>query len=113
MADPETPPAISNRLLAALAPETLTRLLPNLHTVSLPLRKTLESPGGPIETVYFVERGIISVVVNHKDGAQSEVGIVGREGMIGAPLAVGVGTCFAETYVQVEASALAMGAGEF
>lgn len=45
--------------------------------------------------------------------AQVEVGIVGREGMVGLPLALGVETTFEEAVVQVDGTALQIGASAF
>jgi CRP-like cAMP-binding protein len=106
MAQP--PQAVRNRLLAALPPAILAQLLPQLLPVALPVRKTLFLAGGQVDAVYFVESGWISMVAQLEDGSQAEVGLIGREGMAGTPLIVGVGTAFAETYVQAEGSALQM-----
>jgi CRP-like cAMP-binding protein len=81
--------------------------------VALPVRKSLFLAGGQIDAVYFPESGWVSMVAQLEDGSQAEVGLVGREGIVGAPLVVGVGTAFAETYVQASGSALQMDARTF
>ena len=48
-----------------------------------------------------------------EDGTQAEVGLVGREGMVGLPLIVGIDTGFEEAFVQAKGSALQMEAGVF
>ena len=106
-------PAAHNQLLAALPSTVLERLLPNLCRVVLPLRQVLYHPDVPIEAAYFPESGMISLVVNMNDGMQAEVGVMGREGMVGGPLLLGVDTSFAEAVVQVPGAALRMGAREF
>lgn len=107
-------PAVAhNQLLAALPSAVLERLLPNLHRVGLPLRQGLYHPDVPIEAAYFPESGMISLVANMDDGMQAEVGVIGREGMLGVPLLLGVETSFAEAMVQVPGTALRMGAREF
>ena len=78
-----------------------------------PVRQGLLSPGAPIEAIFFVESGWVSMVAQLEDGSQAEVGLIGREGMVGMPLVVGVETAFAETYVQADASALQMEARAF
>jgi CRP-like cAMP-binding protein len=100
-------------LLAALPPENLTGLLPKLRAVSLPLKKTLVVPHERIEAVYFIESGWASVVAHLDNGTQAEVGLIGREGMVGLPLIAGVDTGFAETYIQADATALQMEATAF
>ena len=91
----------------------LRRLLPNLGRVSLSLRQGLYHPDVPIEAVYFPETGMISLVANMDDGMQAEVGVVGREGLLGVPLLQGVDTSFVEAMVQLPGTALRMGAREF
>ena len=104
---------VRNRLLAALPPDVLAQLLPNLHRVGPPLRKTLAVPAKLIEAVYFVESGWVSMVTHLDEGTQAEVGLIGREGMVGQSLATGVDTAFAEAYVQGAGEALQMEAGAF
>jgi len=106
MALSHQPSAVRNRLLAALPPDVLAQFLPKLHPISLPLRKVLNSPGEPIEAVYFVESGWVSMVTHLDEGAQAEVGLIGHEGFVGASLVTGIDTAFAEAYVQAPGEAL-------
>jgi CRP-like cAMP-binding protein len=109
-----TPPvAVKNQLLAALPPEVLSRLLPRMRSFSLTLRECLIAPDVPIEAVYFVESGWVSLVATLDDGSQAEVGLIGREGMVGLPLITGIDTAFVEAFVQGNGSALQMEAGAF
>ena len=95
-----------NALLAALPPDALQRLLPRLTPVRLQLRHILYHANGPIDAAYFVTAGMVSMVTNLEDGMQAEVGIVGREGMLGMSLVAGVQTSFVETMVQLDGAAL-------
>jgi CRP-like cAMP-binding protein len=106
-------PVVRNRLLLALPRDNLAQLLPKLHAVSLPLRKNLLVPQGRIEAVYFIESGWASVVAQLNDGTQAEIGLIGREGMVGLPLIGGVETAFAETYMQAGGTGLQMEATAF
>src|SRR3954469_2126354 len=105
--------AVRNQLLAALPPEVLHRLLPRMRSFSLRVREGLIRPEVPIETVWFVESGWVSLVATLEDGSQAEVGLIGREGMVGLPLITGVDTAFVEAFVQADGSALQMDAGTF
>ncbi|SHI99286.1 cAMP-binding domain of CRP or a regulatory subunit of cAMP-dependent protein kinases [Roseomonas rosea] len=105
--------SIRNRLLKALPPESLDRILPKLVPVELPLRKQLYQPDRPIEAAYFPEEGIISMVSVLDEGMQAEVGMAGREGMLGTPLLAGVETSFVESMVQLGGSGLRMEAHAF
>jgi CRP-like cAMP-binding protein len=104
---------ISNHLLAALPADVMSRLLPRMRRRSLALRDSLMTPDAPVEAVYFVESGWVSLVTALEDGTQAEVGLVGREGMVGLPLVTGVDSAFVEGFVQAEGSALRMEAGVF
>ena len=59
-------------------------------------------PDTPIEAVYFVESGWVSLVATLDDGTQAEVGLIGREGMVGLPLITGIDTAFVEAFVQAD-----------
>jgi CRP-like cAMP-binding protein len=99
-----------NRLLAALPVEELDRLSPDLHPVSWSMQQTLYEVGGPIEHVYFVEQGLACIVVIMADGATSEVGMIGFEGMVGASVLLGAETAAQHAIVQSPGTALRMNA---
>src|SRR4051812_5292310 len=114
MAGPSSHPILpSNGLLAALPADVLAHLLPKFSHVSLSHRQTLYVPEQPIEAVFFFESGMASLVSQLDDGVQAEVGIIGREGMLGTPLLHGVETSFPEAFIQISGTALRMGATAF
>jgi CRP-like cAMP-binding protein len=113
VAQPPSSSAVQNRLLSALPPENLAQLLPKLRAVSLPLKKTLLVPQGRIEAVHFIESGWASIVAQLNDGTQAEIGLIGREGIVGIPLIFGVETAFADTYMQAAGTGLQMDATAF
>jgi CRP-like cAMP-binding protein len=90
-----------NHLLAALSLDDFMSLQPHLEPTELKLRDTLVKPNQPIENVYFLEKGIASIINNSHDG-RIEVGIVGREGMTGAPVLLGVDRTPLECFIQVD-----------
>ena len=102
-----------NRLLAALPPESLVRLWPQLEAVELPLRKVLSAPGEPITTVYFPETGYVSMLAYLEKGDAIEVGVVGNEGVVGLPVLLGDNTDDCEAMVQNPGTALRMDAAAF
>jgi CRP-like cAMP-binding protein len=102
-----------NLLLAALSEEDLSRIRPHLRPVCLQIKQHLTGANQPIGHVYFLQSGIVSVVAQTCDGHRIEVGIVGREGVTGLPLALGSGQGPNQEFVQVPGKALAMPAGEF
>jgi hypothetical protein len=64
------------------------RLLPHLEKVPLPLRTILYEANGPIAHVFFPLNGVVSLVIMD-GGFALEVGIIGNEGMVGAPVFLG------------------------
>jgi CRP-like cAMP-binding protein len=114
MATAKPPPAPSaNRLLAALPPAEYRRLLPRLEAVGLPFRQVLYPPGGPIDHVYFPSRGVVSVVAVMADRRTIEVGLVGREGVVGAGAILGDPTSPYKVLVQVEGDGVRIGTEDF
>jgi len=103
-------PAPRNRLLAALSLVDLAHLWPRLEAVELPCRKVLHAPGQPIGAVYFPETGYSSMLAYMEDGEAAEVGLVGREGMIGLPVLLGADNDDLEAMVQSTGTALRMDA---
>ena len=101
---------VRNGLLAALPPEDLARLRPRLQPVELPFDQTLFPAGGAVEAVLFPESGMVSLLATLEDGEQVEVGVVGREGLVGLPLAFGDDRSLVEARVQQEGTALRMDA---
>ena len=58
-----------------------------------------------MEAVYFPEAGMVSLIAILDNGTQAEVGVVGREGMLGGSILSGVGTSFTEATVQIAGTA--------
>lgn len=112
-ADEPSPPGFRNRLLAALPPEELARLWPRLEPFELTARRTLHSQGEPLPAAYFPEAGWVSLLVRLEDGESAEVGVVGREGMVGMPLMLGGTDAELDALVQCPGTALRLGAAAF
>ena len=93
-------PSSNNGLLASLSTNDFDLLEPHLETVPLELRKSLERPNRRIESVYFPEAGCASAVAVQSNGKQVEVGLIGREGMMGLPIVLGNHRSPHATYVQ-------------
>jgi CRP-like cAMP-binding protein len=90
-----------NRLLEKM-PESDRRLLePHLVREDLPVRKDLEKPNKRIDSVFFIEAGIASVVAIQRNGTHVEIGIIGCEGVTGAAVVLGDDRTPYSTYMQV------------
>jgi CRP-like cAMP-binding protein len=70
--------------LLTVAAEEFARLCPHLDPVELGHRQSHEA-GEKIRYAYFLNGGLVSMVVITGDGRSVEVAMIGREGMIGTP----------------------------
>jgi CRP-like cAMP-binding protein len=92
----------SNRILAALPPAEYKRLQSYLRLVPLKRGKVLWEPNQPIESVYFPNSGMISLVAVMANGKTVEVGMTGRHGFVGTPVLLGVQSAPFRAVVQIE-----------
>ena len=104
---------IANSLLAALPRKSYLRLLPGLVPVDLAFGKVLYEPGKPIRDVYFPSQSLVSLLTVVEGHLALEVGLVGRDGMVGIPLALGIDASPVRALVQGGGAALRMNAARF
>lgn len=97
-----------NRLLGSLPAADFALLHPHVTSVALTLGEVLIEPEAPIARVHFVECGIVSLIAAAIDGQQIEVGLVGREGMVGLPILRDAEQTPIEARVQARGRALSM-----
>jgi CRP-like cAMP-binding protein len=93
-----------NRLLASLSVGDLEDL-GALESATLEARQVLEVPGEPIQFVYFVQAGLVSVVGKSQED-RIEVGMIGSEGMTGTAVVLGSDRSACESLVQSPGTAL-------
>src|SRR6476619_2078078 len=96
--------AYQNLILSGLPRAEIARLRPNLEPLVLPQNKDLSLPGEKVLYGYFLEEGMASIVVTMNSGVSVEVGIVGREGMVGLPILFGTGHIPTHTFMQISGS---------
>jgi CRP-like cAMP-binding protein len=87
--NPEGKP-VSNLILLSVSDRDYGSLRPHLEYLNLPNHLVLHECGARLEFAYFLNRGLISLVVVMKDGKTAEAGIVGNEGFTGTAAAVGL-----------------------
>lgn len=102
-----------NRLLRALPHEVLRRLRPQLKPVSLARGSVLCEADEPLQRVYFVETGAVSLVTVFEDGATAEMATVGREGVVGIGMLLGDEHALGRYVVPLPGFALAVDARRF
>lgn len=99
-----------NQLLSSLSPKEYQVLEPHLEEVSLPLGKVLYELSEPIEFVYFPNHAMVSLVSIMENGATTEVGMIGNDGMVGIPVFLGGNSTTNRAVVQIAGSAMRMDA---
>ncbi len=104
----EASPQAVNRLLAALPEAEYQRLIPHLEQVPLSFQQVLHEVGELVEYVYFPDQGIVSLLSTMADGSMVEVGLVGNDGVVGIPAALGDNIATTIATVQVPGSGMRM-----
>jgi CRP-like cAMP-binding protein len=72
-----------------------------LKPVDFELKHKIESPGDPIERLYFLDEGMASMTTTFKDGSQVEVGMFGYESVIGVSALMGTKASLNRVYTQI------------
>ena len=85
----DTQMILKSRLLAALPEGILERWLPHFEPVDLPLGHVLHEAGSNLHHVYFPVTAIVSLLYVLKNGASTEIALVGNEGLVGISLFMG------------------------
>jgi CRP-like cAMP-binding protein len=99
---------VINKVLLATPDNEYELMRSDLTYIDLPHHLSLHEPTQRIEFVYFPNRGMVSQVVVTKDGRTVEVGVVGKEGYVGAGLAVGVSRSSVREVIQIAGSGFRM-----
>ena len=97
--------AAQNHLIELLPVADRSRIMALCEPVELVLSEVLCEPGKPTRHVYFPTQGYISLVALVDGSPGVEVGMVGREGMLGAQLVLGVATVPLHALVQGQGTA--------
>ena len=91
---------VENHLIELLPRNDRRSLLALCEPIQLVLAEVLCDPGKPTQHAYFPIDGFISLVARTDSHTGLEVGMIGREGMLGAQLALGVATVPLHALVQ-------------
>ena len=105
--------AEQNRLLRALPADEYAHLLPFLEPVELAARQVLWQPQATIHSIYFPRTCVVSLLTPLSDEQPVESATVGREGMAGVPVVLGVRTTNVQAIAQVPGAAGRMDAERF
>jgi CRP-like cAMP-binding protein len=81
---------VRNTLLLRIPEQEFLAIQPHLEFVTFENGTTLQREGSRIDAVYFLNKGIGSIIVEAADGKSVEVDMAGHEDMIGLQLAAGL-----------------------
>ena len=105
--------SVPNRLLAALPRKDYRKLLPALEPVTLAFQEVLYEPHARIRHVYFPNDCFISMLTTVDADRAAEVGLIGSEGMIGVPVALGAAVSPFRAVVQGGGTAMRVKVADF
>ena len=88
-----------NRLLAALPDEDYNRLAPHLTEQPLPRGYILQQRDEPLRLVYFPDASLSWLISPTEDGSNTQVAMIGREGMIGVEAVFGARVAMCDAVV--------------
>jgi CRP-like cAMP-binding protein len=100
------PESTGNLLLDAVPTELRQDVLSACRPMDMPLRTMLHEQSEMPPYAYFLCSGIASVVVTMPEGGSAEVGLIGREGLVGATHILGPTPAPAQCFVQMAGTGL-------
>jgi CRP-like cAMP-binding protein len=96
---------VRNKLLLAIPDEEFRKIRSRLQFVDLPHHLILHQPHQTVRFAHFPNAGLISLVVELKDGRTVEAGLLGNEGASGMPAVLGLSRSPLREIVQIEGDA--------
>ena len=96
----------ANKLLSALPKKEYKNLSNLLEPVELSAGEVLSSSDKELEFVYFPLEGIVSLISEMSNGATTEIGLVGPEGMVGTLQFIAEGVSQNRSVVQIRGEAM-------
>lgn len=105
--------SVRNRLLLALPSSVCASVVRHCRYVEFPAGHAIYLAGSPLEHIYFIDCGLVSMIKTMEDGRRAEIGVVGTEGVVGIFSVHGYRRAIVEYLVQVPVSAWRIGAAAF
>ena len=96
---------VRNKLLLAIPDQEFRKIRSRLQFIELPHHLTLHQPHQSVRFAHFPNAGLISLVVELKDGRTAEAGLLGNEGASGMPAVLGLSRSPLREIVQIEGDA--------
>src|SRR5215204_2161319 len=95
-----------NRLLASLPDRDRSRLIPQLEILTLFAKEAVHESAEEMNYVYFPLDCIVVLISSVESKATVEVGLIGNEGMVGAPILMGAKQSTSQALILTEGKAL-------
>lgn len=95
-----------NRLLAALPERERERLIPQLEILTLFAKETIYEAGEEMNYVYFPLDCIVVLISSVESKGTVEVGLIGNDGLVGAPILMGAKNSTSQALILIEGKAL-------
>jgi CRP-like cAMP-binding protein len=105
------PPIYKNSLLQNMCALDLALIEPHLVRCAMPQRMGIERSNVAIPFVYFIESGVASIVAKHAN-RDTEMGLIGSEGMTGATIVMGGDQMPHECYMQLAGQGMRLETGQ-
>jgi CRP-like cAMP-binding protein len=102
-----------NRILDALPEQERARIMPRLELLPLKIKDYQLHQGELIRYCYFPLSGTVSLTQPMNNGDSAEVGLVGREGVVGLPAYFGEDIADNDAFVQLPGAALRISREDF
>ncbi len=100
---------VANAILLAIPDEEFSGIREDLQFTELPHRTVLHEARQKVESVFFLNSGMISLVFTTKDGETVEVGVVGNEGFAPVSAAAGLHRTPHQAIMQISGEGFRLG----
>jgi CRP-like cAMP-binding protein len=100
--------AVANQVLLSLTTRQFRMVRPRLRPMTLAHHDILHESQRKVDTIYFPNNGLISLVIVMGNGKTAEAGVVGSEGVVGLEGAFGLKRSPIREVVQVSGTAYRM-----
>jgi CRP-like cAMP-binding protein len=102
-----------NQILASLPRSERDRIQPTLKPVTVNMGTILHEPDQALRAAYFVNSGMVSLLAIMGSDKTAEVGLIGKEGVLGSPIILGSPKSTRRAITQAPLSAYCMPAKDF
>jgi CRP-like cAMP-binding protein len=93
--------AVRNSLLLSIPESEYLVIRPHLEFLTFSHLRILHEPNERLQFAYFLNSGLITLMIETREGKTVEVGILGNEGIVGMQSAVGLATSPLREVVQI------------